>query len=98
MGAFILYPVVLFSVFITSLLGFLDFVHVSTLVRASAQTAISAAVADVTTSQNQGQFGASSPQTVDATHATSHVAGLLAGSPISPAGHAASVPTHTRVS
>jgi hypothetical protein len=76
----------------------LDFVHVSTLVRASAQTAISAAVADVTTSQNQGQFGASSPQTVDATHATSHVAGLLAGSPISPAGHAASVPTHTRVS
>lgn len=43
MGAFILFPVLIFSVFITSILGFTDWIHVDTLVHAAAQAAVTAA-------------------------------------------------------
>ena len=43
MGAFIIFPVLLFSVFITAVLGFTDYVHVAMLVHAAAQNAAQAA-------------------------------------------------------
>jgi hypothetical protein len=43
MGAFILFPVLIFSVFITAILGFTDWIHVDTLVHAAAQAAVTAA-------------------------------------------------------
>ncbi len=43
MGAFVLFPILLFSVFIYAILGFTDFIHVDTLVHAAAQGAVQAA-------------------------------------------------------
>ena len=43
MGAFILFPVIIFSVFITAVIGFTDYVHVAMLVHAAAQNAAQAA-------------------------------------------------------
>ena len=48
MGAFILFPVLIFSVFITAILGFTDWIHVDTLVHATAQAAVTAAAENAT--------------------------------------------------
>jgi hypothetical protein len=56
MGAFIIFPVLLFSVFITAVLGFTDFVHVSTLVHAAAQNAVQAAAEVPPTAGSQSAF------------------------------------------
>jgi hypothetical protein len=82
MGAFILFPVLLFSVFITSLLGFVDFVHVSTQVHAGAQTAVTAAAQDISAPNTQGVYhGIKSQMPVDMAAANTIVSGLLTGKP-----------------
>lgn len=43
MGAFLLLPILVFSVFVTGVIGFTDYVHVAMLVHAAAQNAAQAA-------------------------------------------------------
>ncbi|MHB8191276.1 MAG: hypothetical protein ACYDHP_12830 [Ferrimicrobium sp.] len=81
MGAFILFPVLLFSIFITALLGFVDFVHVSTMVHTAAQSAVAAAVQDAEAQTGSGVYAAPAGNTVGAGAATAAVAQLLAGKP-----------------
>jgi hypothetical protein len=82
MGAFVLFPVLLFSIFITSVLGVFDYVHVAILVHAAAQTAVAAAAQDVSTLNTQGNYQLLSTQSAaDATAANAVVAGLLTGKP-----------------
>ena len=54
MGAFILFPVLLFSVFITAVMGFADFVHVSMEVHAAAQNAAQTAAEVPSTTASGG--------------------------------------------
>ncbi|MHB8344842.1 MAG: hypothetical protein ACYDED_11435 [Ferrimicrobium sp.] len=81
MGAFILFPVLLFSIFITAMLGFMDFVHVSTMVHTAAQSAVSAAVQDAEATTAAGVYAEPTGNTVDVGAATAVVAQLLAGRP-----------------
>ena len=82
MGAFVLFPVLLFSIFITSVLGVFDYVHVAILVHAAAQTAVAAAAQDVSALNTQGNYQLLSTQSAaDATAANAVVAGLLTGKP-----------------
>ncbi len=91
MGAFIIFPVLLFSVFITAVLGFTDFVHVSTLVHAAAQNAVQAAAEVPPTAGSQSAFvGGGSDLSngsgwqgvaLDASNANTTVGNMLDGQP-----------------
>lgn len=81
MGAFILFPVLLFSIFITAMLGFVDFVHVSTMVHTAAQSAVAAAVQDAEAQTGTGVYAEPTGNGVDVVAATAVVAQLLAGKP-----------------
>lgn len=56
MGAFIVFPVLIFSIFITAIMGFSDFIHVDTLVHDAAQTAVDAASENAATPGNTGIY------------------------------------------
>lgn len=56
MGAFILFPILIFSVFITAVLGFTDWIHVDTLVHAAAQAAVTAAAENATAPGTSGIY------------------------------------------
>ena len=56
MGAFILFPVLIFSIFITAILGFTDWIHVDTLVHAAAQAAVTAAAENATAPGSSGLY------------------------------------------
>ena len=59
MGAFILFPVLIFSVFITAILGFTDWIHVDTLVHAAAQAAVTAAAENAVAPGTSGIYNGS---------------------------------------
>ncbi len=83
MGAFVIFPVLLFSVFISAVLGFGDYLHVATLVHAAAENAASAGAADIAAQAAQGayQVGGGSLLAGDA-NAVDGIAGqMLAGKP-----------------
>jgi Flp pilus assembly protein TadG len=56
MGAFVLFPVLLFSIFTTAVLGIFDYVHVETEVHAAAQTAVTAAAQELNPLSANGSF------------------------------------------
>ena len=56
MGAFILYPVLIFSIFITVIMGFTDYIHVAVLVNSAAQAAATAASEDAVAPTGNGTY------------------------------------------
>jgi hypothetical protein len=55
-GAFILFPILSFILFIATVMGVTDYVHAETLVHAAAQTAVAAAAQDVMAQTNSGDY------------------------------------------
>jgi len=83
MGAFILFPILAFILFIAGVMGVTDYVHAETLVHAAAQTAVAAAAQDALASSNRGDYttiGTSSLK-VDSNSASSTVRSMLSGKP-----------------
>lgn len=56
MGAFILFPVLIFSIFITAIMGLTDYIHVAIMVHGAAQAAVTAASENATSPTNNGIF------------------------------------------
>jgi Flp pilus assembly protein TadG len=82
MGAFVLFPILLFTIFITSVLGFFDYVHAEILVHAAAQTAATAAAQNITTLQTQGNYqGGGGQLVVDRTGAYAVMSQMLTNKP-----------------
>jgi hypothetical protein len=83
MGAFVLFPVVLFSVFTMAVLGIFDYVHVETEVHAAAQTAVTAAAEELNPVGASGSFTAlgTGTVTVDQANAAAIMSQLLANKP-----------------
>ncbi len=86
MGAFILFPILLFSVFLTAVLGFTDWIHVDTLVHAAAQAAVQAAAEDAGATVSNGIYPGGTSATppsvpLDAPTVRSTVAAMLSGWP-----------------
>lgn len=80
MGAFIIFPVLMFSIFITAVLGFADFVHVSMEVHAAAQNAVQAGAEIPSTTANGGllQSGSLNQPTGGIQHVALSSAGINA--------------------
>jgi hypothetical protein len=81
MGAFVLFPILLFTIFITAVLGFFDYVHAEILVHAAAQTAVAAAVQDATAPTGAGVYASTSAVPVAVNSANVIVSQLLTGRP-----------------
>ncbi len=83
MGAFILFPVLMFVLFIASVLGVTDYVHAETLVHAAAQTAVAAAAQDALAPTNTGDYHVitTSATTIDGSAASSLISSMLSGKP-----------------
>ncbi len=82
MGAFVLFPILLFTIFITSVLGFFDYVHAEILVHAAAQTAATAAAQNITALQTQGNYqGGGGQLVVDRTGAYAVMSQMLTNKP-----------------
>jgi hypothetical protein len=56
MGAFILFPIFAFILFMATVMGVTDYVHAETLVHAAAQTAVAAAAQDMLSPTNNGNY------------------------------------------
>ncbi len=83
MGAFILFPVLMFVLFIAGVLGVTDYVHAETLVHAAAQTAVAAAAQDALAPTNTGDYHVitTSATTIDSSAASSLISSMLSGKP-----------------
>lgn len=83
MGAFILFPVLMFVLFIASVLGVTDYVHAETLVHAAAQTAVAAAAQDAMATTSSGDYitvGTNNLK-VDGSSADSTIQSMLSNKP-----------------
>jgi len=88
MGAFILFPVLMFSIFTTAVIGFTDYVHVAMLVHAAAQNAAQAAAEIPSPGGNGGTYqGGTAPVggvgsvAIDSAGANNVVGNMLNGQP-----------------
>ena len=85
MGAFILFPVLIFSIFITAIMGFTDYIHVAILVHGAAQAAVQAAAESASAVDTNGIYlggsGGTTKATVDSGTVNSTVGGMLNGKP-----------------
>ncbi len=83
MGAFILFPVFMFVLFMATVMGVTDYVHAETLVHAAAQTAVAAAAQDALAPTNTGDYHVitTSATTIDGSAASSLISSMLSGKP-----------------
>ena len=85
MGAFILFPVLIFSIFITAVMGFTDYIHVAILVHGAVQAAVQAAAENASAVDTNGIYlgnaSGPAPAPLDQGTVNSTVGEMLNGKP-----------------